>query len=59
MVHLFNNGSDAREYHENHCQEIDLVIFEIIIPGMNDKETFVGLNNIHEIKVVAESGCSL
>jgi hypothetical protein len=59
LVHLFNNGSDAQGYHENHRPEIDLVFFEIIMPGMNDKETFVGLNNIHAIKVVAKSGCSL
>jgi len=59
-VHICNNGHDALEYYRNNYQQIDLVILDIIMPGMSGEETFIGLQAINpDIKVILASGYSL
>ena len=52
--------NDALEYYRNNYQQIDLVILDIIMPGMSGEETFIGLQAINpDIKVILASGYSL
>jgi CheY-like chemotaxis protein len=58
-VQVCNSGAQALAYYRDHHQHIDLVILDIVMPGMNGEETFLGLRSINpEAKVLLASGYS-
>jgi CheY-like chemotaxis protein len=58
-VRVCNSGAEALAYYRDHHQQIDLVILDIVMPGMNGEETFLGLRSINpEVKVLLASGYS-
>ena len=58
-VQLAGNGSEAVEYYRNNWEEIDLVLLDIIMPGMSGLETFQNLQSINaDVKVLLVSGYS-
>jgi CheY-like chemotaxis protein len=54
------NGDDALSIYSSRLKEIDLVIFDMIMPGMNGNELFVRLKQINsEVKTILSSGYSI
>ena len=54
------NGSDAIEMYRAHSDRIDLVVLDVIMPGMSGAETFEELKRINpDVKVLLSSGYSL
>jgi PAS domain S-box-containing protein len=59
-VRVCNSGEEALAYYRDHHQHIDLVILDIVMPGMNGEETYLGLRAIDpEVKVLLASGYSI
>jgi two-component system, cell cycle sensor histidine kinase and response regulator CckA len=58
-VLLAEGGKQALELFREHKNQIDLVILDMIMPGMDGKETFEGLRNIApNVRVLVSSGYS-
>jgi len=54
------SGYEAVRIYQDRCQEISLVILDMVMPGMNGGETYDALKNINpDIKVILSSGYSL
>jgi two-component system cell cycle sensor histidine kinase/response regulator CckA len=54
------NGRDAIEVYKAHSHEIDLVILDMIMPGMGGSEAFDHLKEINpQIKIILSSGYSI
>ncbi|MBN1545751.1 MAG: response regulator [Syntrophaceae bacterium] len=54
------SGDEALEAYRGNREQIDLVLLDMIMPGMSGEETFQKLKEIHpEIKVILASGYSL
>lgn len=59
-VLLAKNGPEALETYRNNSQDIDIIILDMIMPGMSGSETFDRLREINpNIKIVLASGYSL
>ena len=59
-VFLAKNGTEATEAYKRNWEKIDLVILDMIMPGMSGSETFDRLKEINpDIKVVLSSGYSM
>jgi PAS domain S-box-containing protein len=59
-VHTAGNGKDAVDVYQNRKGEIDLVILDMIMPGMSGGETFDRLHEINPgIKTLLSSGYSI
>ncbi len=57
---IARSGTKAIEIYKNNIDNINLVIMEMIIPGMSGKEAYDGLKKINpEIKVLLSSGYSI
>jgi len=53
------NGAEALEYYQQHWQEIDLVILDMIMPKMNGYDTFKGLRDVNpEVLAILATGYS-
>jgi len=54
------SGTEAVEYYREHSREIDLVIVDMMMPGMDGHETFRALRAINpDVRVLMASGHSL
>jgi two-component system cell cycle sensor histidine kinase/response regulator CckA len=59
-VLIAGNGKEAIELYENNKDAIDMVILDMIMPGMGGKETFNILKKINpKVKVLLSSGYSI
>jgi signal transduction histidine kinase len=59
-VVIARSGAEAIELYQAECQSINLVLLDMIMPGMNGSETFDRLQQIDpNIKVLLSSGYSL
>lgn len=59
-VIMAKNGKEAIEIYERDKEKIDLVILDMIMPGMGGGETYDALKKIKpDIKVILSSGYSL
>lgn len=57
---VFADGESAITYYKSHWQEVDVVIFDMVMPGMNGRDTFVAIKKINpEVKAILSSGYSL
>jgi two-component system cell cycle sensor histidine kinase/response regulator CckA len=57
---LAHNGEEALDIYAAHRQEIDLVILDMIMPGMSGGETYDRLKTMNtDVKVLLSSGYSL
>jgi DNA-binding NtrC family response regulator len=53
------NGFEGIDIYKRHHQVIDLIILDMIMPGMDGRETFVQLQKINPgLKVILSSGYS-
>jgi PAS domain S-box-containing protein len=58
-VLLADNGEDALKLYRGRCNDIDLVIIDMIMPKMGGKETYLALKKINpDIKTILASGFS-
>ncbi|MFH1673889.1 MAG: PAS domain S-box protein [Pseudomonadota bacterium] len=58
-VLLADNGEDALKLYRGRCNDIDLVIIDMIMPKMGGKETYLSLKKINpDIKAILASGFS-
>lgn len=56
----FSNGEDAIEYFKDHYKQVDLIIIDMIMPGMDGKDTFNAITEIDpSVKVLLSSGYSI
>jgi signal transduction histidine kinase/ActR/RegA family two-component response regulator len=54
------NGQEALEIFKRHKEAIDLIILDMIMPGMSGSETYNQIKNIHpDVKVLLSSGYSI
>lgn len=54
------NGREAVDFHTNHPDDVDLVLLDMIMPGMEAGDTFDQLKAINpEVKVILSSGYNL
>ncbi len=52
-----SNGRDALEYYRNHGDGIDLVLIDMVMPGMNGRECFRALREINPaVRAVLSTG---
>ncbi|HDP94712.1 MAG TPA: PAS domain S-box protein [Candidatus Aminicenantes bacterium] len=59
-VYAFLDVRDALAFYENQKEEIDLVILDMIMPGMSGEEAFNRLRKVNpEVKVLLSSGYSI
>ncbi len=59
-VFLAPGGNEAIEIYRENSNEIDLVILDMIMPGMGGGETYKGLKSINpDIKVILSSGYNI
>jgi two-component system cell cycle sensor histidine kinase/response regulator CckA len=59
-VLVAGNGKEAIEIYENHREKIDLIILDIVMPGMGGAETCARLQEINpDIRVLLSSGYSV
>ena len=57
---IARSGKEAVEIYKHNREKINMVIMDMIIPGMSGKEFYDNLKNIHsEIKVLLSSGYSI
>jgi two-component system cell cycle sensor histidine kinase/response regulator CckA len=57
---LANEGTEAVEIYRSHLGKIDLVILDMIMPGMSGGQTFDKIKEIHpEARVLLSSGYSI
>jgi CheY-like chemotaxis protein len=56
-VLIANGGKEAVELFTRQMEDIDLVILDLVMPGLSGKETFLQLKSIHpQLKVLLASG---
>jgi PAS domain S-box-containing protein len=54
------NGQEAVEYYRKHWQQIDLVILDMVMPGLDGRQTFAALQKINpHIRAILSSGYSM
>jgi DNA-binding NtrC family response regulator len=59
-VHSCANGTDAVAYFKVHYKEIDVVLLDLTMPGLNGGDTFRALKKIHpQIRTIISSGHTL
>jgi CheY-like chemotaxis protein len=59
-VHVAKNGKDAVEIYKEKQREIDVIILDMIMPGMGGGETFETLKSINpDVRVILSSGYSI
>jgi two-component system, cell cycle sensor histidine kinase and response regulator CckA len=59
-VHVAKNGGDAVEIYREKQSEIDVIILDMIMPGMGGGETFEALKSINpDVRVILSSGYSI
>ena len=59
-VHVAKNGKDAIEIYKEKGSEIDVIILDMIMPGMGGGETFEVLKSINpDVRVILSSGYSI
>ncbi len=57
QVKAVSNGQEAIDYYQQHSKEIDLVVLDMIMPGMNGPETYALMKDINpRVKVMISSG---
>jgi len=57
---IFENGEQAVEYYEKNWESIDLVITDMIMPGLSGKQTFLAMKKINPgIKALLATGFGL
>ncbi len=55
-----SNGFDAVEMYKKNWEEIDLVILDMVMPGLNGRDTFAEMKKINAgVKVILSSGFSM
>ncbi len=55
-----NNGREAVDFHSNNPNDVDLVLLDMIMPGMEAADTFDQLKAVNPaVKVILSSGYSL
>ena len=60
QVKAVGSGREAVDYLKTHLADVDLVILDMIMPGMGGKETFDALRRLRsDIKVLLSSGYSI
>ncbi|MDG5814786.1 response regulator [Chitinispirillales bacterium ANBcel5] len=56
-VCVFCDGYEAIDYYKLHSNEIDLIILDLMMPGLSGKECYRRLRNINQsVKVIISSG---
>ncbi len=56
----FNNGSDAIDYYRNHANSVDLIILDLMMPGMGGRECVKLFKEINsQVKIIISSGYAL
>ena len=56
---VVSSGAEALQLYSKHMKEIDLVLLDMIMPGMSGIETFAGLKKLNKnVKVILSSGYS-
>jgi CheY-like chemotaxis protein len=59
-VLVAGSGKEAIEIYKNHRVKVDLIILDIVMPGMDGAETYARLQEINpHIKVLLSSGYSV
>jgi CheY-like chemotaxis protein len=59
-VFMAKGGKEALDIYKNHAGQIDLVILDMVMPGMNGCETFERLKKIdQDINVLISTGYSM
>ncbi|MGZ6275350.1 MAG: ATP-binding response regulator [Syntrophales bacterium] len=59
-VHVAKNGRDAIEIYKEKQNEIDVIILDMIMPGMSGEEIFEVLKSINpDVRVILSSGYSI
>lgn len=59
-VHTCNDGTQAVEYYRRNPDKVDVVILDVIMPGMDGYETFQKLREVRDdVKVIITTGYSL
>lgn len=57
---LASSGQEALEVYQENCSRIDMVILDMIMPGMDGSEIYQRLKKMNsEIKVLLSSGYSI
>ena len=56
---IARSGKEAIEIYKDNQDEIDMVIMDMIIPGMSGREVYDGFKNIGPVKVLLSSGYSI
>ena len=55
-----NDGLQATDYYREHAGNIDLVILDMIMPGLNGKEAFTAMRTINpQVRILLASGYSI
>ena len=57
---ICQNGKEAVEYYNKSWKQVDLVVLDMVMPGLSGKETFIALRKINpNIKALLASGYSI
>jgi len=57
LTYVVSSGAEALEFYSNHTNEIDLVLLDMIMPGMSGSETFAGLKKLNNnVRIILCSG---
>jgi CheY-like chemotaxis protein len=54
------DGRETAAYYREHWREVDLVILDMVMPGISGRDTFVALREVNpQVRVLLSSGYSL
>lgn len=56
-TYVVSSGAEALEFYSQNTNEIDLVLLDMIMPGMSGSETFAGLKKLNKnVRIILCSG---